>query len=187
MKENLNDSHKARRHRRNMLNIQITFLAWLFETIGFFILFLGQFILGHENNIVIFSMQTLSVMIYFNILPSILILNDTNFKNVIVDSQWYDHFLKGFGCHYKTQRNAEENNSEWNEISYQLKWGYGIQLLISFRFESVTYQMSSIKILNRVTICPKTHTLFSYIFDYYVQIRNYHFAVKVYNPRHFYL
>ena len=97
MKENLNDSHKARRHRRNMLNIQITFLAWLFETIGLFILFLGQFILGHENNIVIFSMQTLSVMIYFNILPSILILNDTNFKNVIVDSQWYDHFLKDFG------------------------------------------------------------------------------------------
>ena len=174
MEENLNDSHKARRHRRNMLNIQITFLAWLFETIGFFILFLGQFILGHENNIVIFSMQTLSVMIYFNILPSILILNDTNLKNVIVDSQWYDHFLKGFGCHYKTQRDAEENDNEWNEISYQLKWGYGIQLLISFRFESVTYQMSSIKILNRVTICPKTHTLFSYIFDYYVQIRNYH-------------
>ena len=112
MKENLNDANKARGHRRNMLNIQITFLAWLFETIGFFILFLGQFILGHENNIVIFSMQTLSVMIYFNILPSILILNDTNFKNVIVDSQWYDHFLKGFGCQYKTQRDAEENNND---------------------------------------------------------------------------
>ena len=89
----LADSSKARRHRRNVVNLQITFLAWLIEVIGFFIVFLGIFILGHENNIVNLSMQLLTMIVYFNVLPCIFLINDSDVKAQIVESNWYNRFL----------------------------------------------------------------------------------------------
>ena len=89
----LSDSSKARRHRRNVVNPQITFLAWLTEVFGFLIIFLWTFILGHENNVVNFSMQLLSLIVYFNILPCIFLINDSNVKGQIIQSNWYNRFL----------------------------------------------------------------------------------------------
>ena len=96
----LTTSSKALRHRRKILNVQITFLAWLTESLGFLVIFLGTFIFGHENNITNFFMQTITLIIYFVILPAIFLLNDYDVKSAIVVSIWYQKILKMFQCDY---------------------------------------------------------------------------------------
>ena len=112
----LDDSAKARRHHKNLLNVQVTFLAWFAESMGFLIIFLGTFVLGHENNFVNFSMQTLTLVVYFNILPCVFLLKDSSeIKINILDSSWYDNILVMFSCHYNkkdddvVQRNVLQN------------------------------------------------------------------------------
>ena len=112
----LDDSAKARRHHKNLLNVQVMFLAWFAETMGFLIIFLGTFVSGHENNVVNFCMQTLTLVIYFNILPCVFLIKDSSeYKIDILDSSWYDKILVMFCCHYKkkdddvVQRNVMEN------------------------------------------------------------------------------
>ena len=112
----LDDSAKARRHHKNLLNVQVTFLAWFAESMGFVIIFLGTFVLGHENNVVNFCMQTLTLVVYFNILPCVFLLKDSSeLKIKIVDSSWYDKILVICCCHYNkkedevVQRNVLRN------------------------------------------------------------------------------
>ena len=101
----LSDSTRAKQHRENLLNIHITFLAWAVECIGFLTIFLGQFILGHENNIANFSLQSLTIAIYFIILPSIYLTNVSEFKEKILDSNRYSIILHIFNC--QNEREAE--------------------------------------------------------------------------------
>ena len=118
----LDDSAKARRHHKNLLNVQVTFLAWFAESMGFLIIFLGTFVLGHENNFVNFCMQTLTLVVYFNILPCVFLIKDSSeLKIDILDSSWYDNILGMFCCRYNkkedgvVQRNVLENvNQEQN-------------------------------------------------------------------------
>ena len=112
----LDDSAKARRHHKNLLNVQVTFLAWFAESIGFLIIFLGTFVLGHENNFVNFCMQTITLFMCFNLLPCIFLIKDSSeLKINILDSSWYDNILVMFCCHYNekdddvVQRNVLEN------------------------------------------------------------------------------
>ena len=107
----LTDDFKAKRHRRNLLNIHVTFLAWLTELFGFLIIFLGTFILGHENNIVTYSMQTVTLVIYFNILPCVYLINELHFKLKIVDSIWYTKFLNFVNWQYTKRTYEEESNA----------------------------------------------------------------------------
>ena len=119
----LSDSSKAKRHRRKILNIQITFLGWVVESLGFLVIFLGTLILGHESNIFNFSMQTLTLMIYFVILPSVMLISDFEMRTTIVESNWYGTVLTFFNCNYiKSINNDEEedisvNNSAEGENS----------------------------------------------------------------------
>ena len=85
----LDDSSKARRHRRINLNIQITFLSWIMEVLGFFFPFLGLFVLGHGNVLVNHLLQTITALFYFAIVPSMYLINSSDFKAYIVDSQFY--------------------------------------------------------------------------------------------------
>ena len=45
-------------------------------------------------------MQTLTLMIYFVILPSVFLLNDFDVKSKIVESNWYSTILTIFHCNY---------------------------------------------------------------------------------------
>ena len=98
LKTLLSDSSKAKRNRRHTLNIQITFLAWLVEFFGFFLIVLGSFILGHENSIVTMVMQTLTMSLFMIILPCIVLLNSTSVKAGIVESRWYLSLSNFLGC-----------------------------------------------------------------------------------------
>ena len=114
LRQLLADSSKARRHRRNILNIQITILAWLVEFFGFFTIFLGSFILGHQNSIITMSLQTLTDFLYFIILPCILLINDPDFKTNIVESSCYTKLLNLFHCQYTNQLDEDNDNSGVN-------------------------------------------------------------------------
>ena len=118
LKKLLTNSSKARRHRRKILNVQITFLAWLVESIGFSVIFLGTFILGHENNIFNFFMQTLTLIIYFILLPLVLLLNDFDIKSTITDSPTYEKILNMFHCNYN---NSIDGNAENRVEGHQIK------------------------------------------------------------------
>ena len=45
-------------------------------------------------------MQTLTYVIYFNILPCVLLVNDSDFKGQLAESRWYNTFLSLFNCQY---------------------------------------------------------------------------------------
>ena len=96
----LSDSSKAKRHRRLKINIHITFLAWLAECFGSSIVFIGLFVYGHQSHIVEYSLEIISFVVYLNILPCVLLLNDDTFKGKIADSYWYNAFLNVFHCQY---------------------------------------------------------------------------------------
>ena len=91
-------------------------MAWFAESMGFLVIFLGIFVLGHENNVVNFCMQTLTLVVYFNILPCVFLIKDSSeLKINILDSSWYTHILVMFCCQYNkkddnvVQRNVLEN------------------------------------------------------------------------------
>ena len=85
----LSESSKVRRRQRTILNIQITIIGWLVEVLGFLTIFIGSFILGHENDFATLILQTLSLLFYFIIIPSVIILTDTKSRSLILDSSWY--------------------------------------------------------------------------------------------------
>ena len=94
----LSDSSKALRRRRVILNIHITFLGWLVELLGFWMLIFGSFILGHGNNTATMCLQIFTMIIYIIILPCTILVNTSDVKNSIMDSNWYLAFINYFGC-----------------------------------------------------------------------------------------
>ena len=103
----LADSSKARRHRRKLLNLQITVIAWITEVFGFFVVFIGVFIFGHENNLITSTLQTVSFTIYFIIVPSVILLNSNQVKSAIVDSHLYLGFVDRFNRNFSNQVDQE--------------------------------------------------------------------------------
>ena len=111
----LNTSSILHRHRRIMLNIHISFLAWMTEVSGFFLLFFGVYVVGHENNLVTYLMQTLTLIVYFNLLPSVLLMNTPEFKDLVSDSQVYERFLNLFNWQYREEPENDEEEEEGSE------------------------------------------------------------------------
>ena len=109
LRKQLDESTKDRRHRRVLLNIQITTLTWLIEFLGFFCTVLGGFILGHENDTVTFILQSLSLIFFFIIQPCAIWINDSSLKGAILESEWYSSFLGYFKCQARPQEEQKED------------------------------------------------------------------------------
>ena len=71
-------------------------------------MYLGVFVLGHGNNVFNYIMQTLTLFIYFVLLPSIFLLNDYDTKSVIVESSLYITILTVFHCNYNSSEETDE-------------------------------------------------------------------------------
>lgn len=84
------------RHRRNMINIHITVMHWLTEFLAFLVIVLGSFVFGHGNAILTLCLQTTSNFLFFNLLPCILLINRSNVKSRIAESEYYISILKMF-------------------------------------------------------------------------------------------
>ena len=96
LKKLLSDASRTYRHRRNVLNIMITMLAWLVEFIGGLTIFLGSFVFGHGNSVITLTLQTLTLVFYFDILPCTFLINDEEWKISMLDNYWYTQFIKVF-------------------------------------------------------------------------------------------
>ena len=99
LRQLLSDSSKIQRKRRHNLNILITLLAWLVEFIGGFTIILGSFIFGHGNSVVTLTLQTLTMLFYFVILPCTFLINEDRWKNAILESNWYPRLIWMFDFH----------------------------------------------------------------------------------------
>ena len=113
LRKSLSEASTARRHRRNLLNIQITSFAWLVEFVAFLFLFISKLILRNESNISEFVLVQLGISIYVIILPSIYLINDDNVKGSILESDWYETVLRVFGLQYNPSvRNAPADEDD---------------------------------------------------------------------------
>ena len=115
----LDGSAKARRHRRNILNIQITIFAWLVEFFGFFFGFILVMIIGYRNSMVTFVVQTYTLLFYFTILPCVYIIRDPEMKSTIIESSWYQAYLRKF--HWQFEEDIESNSDEEGPSSSELQ------------------------------------------------------------------
>ena len=95
-KKTLSDTSRALRHRRNVLNVLITMFAWSVEFIGNWTIFLGSFILGHGNSVITLTLQTLTLVFSFNILPCTFLINEDGWKAAISENNWYTQFVRMF-------------------------------------------------------------------------------------------
>ena len=57
-------------------------------------------------------MQTLTMTIYFMILPSVFLVNDYDIKSQIAESNWYGSILTFFHCNYIKSEDSLEETSE---------------------------------------------------------------------------
>ena len=110
----LSESARAKRDRRNTLNIMITILAWLVEFIGGLLIVIGSFIFGHKNSTLTLSLQTLTMLFYFTIYPCTYLINDAKLKRKIADSYWYIALVNRFSCCHsnRVKPNTIENDGE---------------------------------------------------------------------------
>ena len=98
LKKLLSHSTKIKRRQRVLLNISITILAWVVEFLGFFLIFLGSFILGYDNAVVTLLLQIFSYTIYVIVCPCVLLANSYDMKNKISADKVYQSFINRFSC-----------------------------------------------------------------------------------------
>ena len=109
LKNLLSDTNRVLRHQRNVLNLLITMLAWLVELFGGLTLVLGSFIFGHGNSIVTLVLQTLSLLLYFVILPCTFLINVDEWKEAILENKWYHQFIRVLDS-YTSSRAGQNDN-----------------------------------------------------------------------------
>ena len=108
----LSATSRSRRNRKNILNIQMTILAWLVEFTGFLLVFLGSFIFRGKDSIVTGSMQTFTFFVYFVMVPSVFLVNDPYIKGIIIESSWYIRLLDMFRLDPEFEQYDEEGEDE---------------------------------------------------------------------------
>ena len=98
LQDSLSESFKELRRRRTLINIHITILGWIIEFSGFFFIVLGSFVLGHNNTTVTLCLQAVTVFIFFDVLPCIFLINDSDLKADMAESSFYINVLRMFKC-----------------------------------------------------------------------------------------
>ena len=109
LKKLLSDDTKILRHRRLVLNIQITILTWLFELgLSIFVIIVKLTVVdGMENKVLDFLVRELIWFVFTIFLPALLLINDTELKDNILLSDWYICILDTLGLTYKGPLRAD--------------------------------------------------------------------------------
>ena len=113
----LSDSSKDIRHRRHLIQIHVTILGWLTEFMGFIVVFLGSYILGHGDAVVTLILQSLTIFIYFHVVPCIYLINDSDLKANFAETKIYFNFLKLFKSERVDPMIFEDENKNRNQIA----------------------------------------------------------------------
>ena len=135
----LAEKSKIRRGRRILLNIHITFLAWIVELIGFIVGFIGL-LLQHKTNGPRF-LRNITGVFYFILVPSTYLINSSNVKSLILDNKLYLTFINKFLPNSlimlppdnnaniekpqdSIKRNSRQNNLKTELPKYWYNWQY---------------------------------------------------------------
>ena len=110
----LADSKKIARHRRFLLNIQITFFSWIIEAVAFIMLFITCALINHENITQRLILDQVFRSLYIIVLPSIILMNESNIKGEIANSTWYITLLGFFNWNYKSPLERDDDKKEDN-------------------------------------------------------------------------
>ena len=114
----ISDSSKDIRHRRHLIQIHVTILGWLTEFTGFLLIFLVSYILGHGDAVVTLILQSLTIFIYFLVVPCIYLINDSDLKANFAETKVYFNFLKLFKSERVDPMIFEDENKNENQIAY---------------------------------------------------------------------
>ena len=108
LKKILSDDSKILRHRRLVLNIQMTIFSWIFELILSFLAFANALIGFNPRNTIgnFFADEFLS-FVYCVLLPSIVLVHDAELKDKVIQSDWYIGILGRFGWTYRGPMNSD--------------------------------------------------------------------------------
>ena len=90
----------------------VTILAWFVEFVGFTTIFIGTHILGHQNNIINLTLQTITNLIYLVLVPLVLIIHESDFKSRIVDNHMFESFLAMINIKYDDQDQEDDDDEE---------------------------------------------------------------------------
>ena len=115
LKKILPDAYKNQRSRRIVLNIQITILSWLIEVFGCITIAVGVYIVGHGNGTVTLTLQNCSMALYGIFLPCSILVNSSEVKDFIAESENYVRVIKWFGCQPKIYSTSEDED----EVKYE--------------------------------------------------------------------
>ena len=94
----------------------VTILAWSAECLGFLTVLIGTHILGHQNNVINLTLQSLTNMIYFVIVSSVLLMSHSESKSIIIESYWYHKFLSTMNFQYTEQEESYGHKKEGNHL-----------------------------------------------------------------------
>ena len=111
----LSDDSKNRRSRRNILSIQITILGWMVELVGFLTIAVGTYVLGNKNKIVTMALQSASILIYVILIPCSILINSSEVKEKVAESQVYLALTIVLGCKpatYEDDGRIEEEDDD---------------------------------------------------------------------------
>ena len=102
LKKLLSDDLKILRHRRLILNIQITTLTWMFELVlSFFAIVVTLAGIENKHKVFSFLVPELINIVYTVLNPALTLTNDTELKDRVVQNDWYIGILDRLGWTYK--------------------------------------------------------------------------------------
>ena len=113
LKKLLSDDLKILRHRRLILNIQITTLTWMFELVLSFLAIVVTLAgVDIKQKVLSFLVPELINIVYTVFNPALTLINDTELKDIIIQSNWYISILGKLGWTYKGPMREEIQEHE---------------------------------------------------------------------------
>ena len=111
-KDILSEVSLQRRRKVNSVNMKTTFICWLVEFAGSFLFIFGPFITAHRN-VGWGIIQILILFVYFILLPFTYLMNSSETKNAIADSNWvsgisvvFHHIIGGIANRFRIGKNS---------------------------------------------------------------------------------
>lgn len=89
-------------------NIKVTIIVWLVEFLGCMTLALEFFVIGSRSNAITGLLRTLTMLIYFVVMPCTFLINCSEGKNTIVDNNWREA-LAGI---FKSTKEGDQRRSQ---------------------------------------------------------------------------
>lgn len=113
LKKLLSDDLKILRHRRLILNIQITTLTWMFELVlSFLVIVVTLAGVDIKQKVLSFLVPELINIVYTVVTPALTLINDTELKDNVIQNDWYISILGKLGWTYKGPMREEIHEHE---------------------------------------------------------------------------